>query len=239
MIATKAIVLSALKYADTSLIVKAYTAEMGLVTYMLKGVLGTKKGKVKAAYFQSLMQLELVASDRKNGKMEHIKEVRLAYTYKELYLDPIKRSLAIFLAEVLSGALQEEIENKELFGFLELSLQYLDQQDQVANFHLFFMLQLSKFLGFYPQLNQEHLPYFDLQEAEFVSIPNNNPILFDEELTVFRALLGTNFDSLPYIKLNKEIRVAVLNKLIIYFELHLQGFRAPKSILVLQQLFED
>ncbi|MCV6629537.1 MAG: DNA repair protein RecO [Flavobacteriaceae bacterium] len=239
MIKTKAIVLSAIKYADTSLIMKAYTEEMGLVTYMLKGVLGSKKGKLKAAYFQPLMQLEIVGTTRKNGKLEHIKDVQLDYPYQEIYADPIKRAIAMFLAEVLQYSLQEEEQNKDLFQFLSLSFQFFDQQEKPTNFHLFFMLQLTKYLGFYPQLKQENLPYFDMLEADFIRTPNNNPLLKNEELEAFKIILGTNFDTLAFVRLNQQIRVSLLQKIIVYFELHLQGFRPPKSIDVLRQLFVD
>jgi len=63
-VTTKAVVLKALKYGDTSLIVKAFTASDGLKSYLLKGVLASKKGKLKTAYFQPLTQLELVANHK-------------------------------------------------------------------------------------------------------------------------------------------------------------------------------
>jgi len=80
-VTTRAIVLSSLKYGDTSLIVKAFTLSDGLKSYLLKGVLTSKKGKLKSAYFQPLTQLELVANHKNKGTLEAIREARVTYHY--------------------------------------------------------------------------------------------------------------------------------------------------------------
>ena len=98
-VTTKAIVLSALKYGDTSLIVKAFTASDGLKSYLLKGVMGSKKGKLKPGYFQPLMQLEIVAYHKNKGTLESIREVKVAVPYKTLHTDIVKNSIVLFLAD--------------------------------------------------------------------------------------------------------------------------------------------
>ena len=62
VISSKAIVISTIKYSDTSLIVRLYTEEVGLVSFLLKGVLKSKKGKLRTAYFQPLNQLSIIFS---------------------------------------------------------------------------------------------------------------------------------------------------------------------------------
>ena len=79
--------------------------------------------------------------------------------------------------------------------------------------------------------------YFDLLEGEFVKSPSLNPILDGENLKHFKELLGINFDTLHTIKLNKKNRQELLKNLVLYFELHLQGFRKPKSLAVLNEVF--
>ena len=54
-VSTKAIVLTAIKYGDSSLIVRCYTEQSGSKSYLLRGVLKSKKGKLRPAYFQPLM----------------------------------------------------------------------------------------------------------------------------------------------------------------------------------------
>ena len=79
--------------------------------------------------------------------------------------------------------------------------------------------------------------YFDLLEGEFVKLPSINPILEGENLKHFKELLGIKFDAIHTIKLNKRNRQELLKNLVLYFELHLQGFRKPKSLAVLNEVF--
>ena len=102
LITTKAIVLSTLKYSDSSLIVKCYTQDEGLKSYLIRGVLKAKKGGVKIAYFQPLTQLNIEANHSKKGTLNSIKEVQISYPYKTIYKDIIKQSVVLFLSEVLS-----------------------------------------------------------------------------------------------------------------------------------------
>jgi len=234
---TKAIILSALKYGDTSLIVKAYTASDGLKSYLLKGVLASKKGKLKTAYFQPLTQLELVVIHKNKGTLERIKEVKLSYQYQSLQTNITKNSIALFLAEMLGNSLYEEEPNPALFDYLEAGLQWLDVHDKIANFHVFFLINLSKYLGFYPDTSARTAAYFDLLEGNFTNTPSLNPSIEGENLRHFKTLLGTNFDAMDTIKMDKNNRRELLQSLVLYFELHLQGFRKPKSLAVLNEVF--
>ncbi|WP_339836244.1 DNA repair protein RecO [uncultured Maribacter sp.] len=236
---TKAIVFSAIKYGDTSLIVKAFTASDGIKSYLLRGVLSSKKGKLKTAYFQPLTQLEIVANHRNKGTLETLREAKVYYHYQTLYADMAKNAMTLFLAELLMNSIREEEQNAELFEFLEASLQWMDMHKDVANFHLFFMLSITKFLGFYPDVYQIDKPYFDLLEGEFVSVESLNPMLRGENIYYFKTFLGINFDTIHSVKMKKINRQELLKSLILYFELHLQGFRKPKSLAVLNEVFNS
>ena len=58
-----------------------------------------------------------------------------------------------------------------------------------------------------------------------------------ENLFYFKSFLGINFDAINNIKMNKTNRQELLKSLVLYFELHLQGFRKPKSLAVLNEVF--
>lgn len=237
-ITTKAIVFSSLKYGDTSLIVKAFTASNGLKSYLLKGVLTSKKGKLKAALFQPLTQLEIVAYHKNKGSLESIRDAKVLHSYKSVHNDIIKNSVVLFLAEMLSNAVREEEENLSLFNYLEYSLFWLDANPSQSNFHILFLINLTKYLGFYPDTSQQHYPYFDLVEGEFIPNPSLNPVLQNEELKIFNQFLGINFDALSQVKTTKTNRKELLKKVILFFELHLHGFRKPKSLPVLNAVFD-
>ncbi|MDC6362313.1 MULTISPECIES: DNA repair protein RecO [Flavobacteriaceae] len=237
-ITTKAIVLSSLKYGDTSLIVRAFTESDGLKSYLLKGVLSSKKGKLKPAYFQPLMPLEIVANHRNKGTLESIKEVKVAMPYKTLHTDILKNSVVLFLAEMLGNSIQEQEKDQALFNYLEYSLHWLDEHPLSPNFHILFLINLTKYLGFYPDTSYGNEPYFDLLEGSFCITPSVNPLIQNEILIDFKKFLGTNFDALQGIQLTKFNRRELLKNMVLYFRLHVHGFREPRSLAVLNAVFQ-
>jgi DNA repair protein RecO (recombination protein O) len=237
IVTTKAIVLSALKYSDSSLIVKCFTQEDGLKSYLVRGVLKAKKGGIKIAYFQSLTQLNIVASHNNRGNLNSIKEVQISNPYKTIYKDIVKQSVVLFLSEVLSYAILEEEKNKALFEYLESGLNWLDMHDKISNFHLLFLLNLTRFLGFYPDLSENVKLGFDLLEGNFTELTANKNIIYGNNYYQFKKLLGINFDSIERVSFSKEERQVVLKIIIRYFELHLDGFKKPKSLQILETVF--
>src|SRR6056297_3305585 len=111
LITTKGIVFSALKYGEADLIVKCFTQKSGLKTYLLRGVLKSKKGKIKASLFQPLTQLEIVASHKDKGALEYMKEAKLGIVYQSLHTNVVKSTVVMFLSEVLRNAVKEEEAN--------------------------------------------------------------------------------------------------------------------------------
>lgn len=237
LITTKAIVISALKYGEADLIVNAYTYSDGLKTYMLKGVLKSKKGKFKASQFQLLTQLEIVANHRNQGKMEYLRDAKVLHTYTSLHTNMVKGAMLMFLAEVLKNAIREEETNPRLFEYLENSLIWLDLNDKIANFHLLFLLNLSRYLGFYPDADSKELPYFNLLDGVFEINSVNNYCIEGRNVEILRQLIGINFDALEEVKLNQQSRSSFLNMLLLYYELHIEGFKKPKSLAVLNEIF--
>jgi len=233
---TKAIVINTIKYGDTSLITTCYTQKYGKKVYMLKGVLKAKKAKIKAAYFQPLMQLNLTANHNNKGILNSLRDAEVLNFYNSVYTDLKKQSIALFLAEILYYAIQEEEENTALYQYLETSFLWLDVHDKVSNFHLLFLLNLTKFLGFYPKLNHVEYPYFDLVEGGFTT-KKHFQVIFGENLMQFKKLLGINFDVLSQINFSSTNRQTILNMLIQYYELHLSGFKKPKSLSILKSVF--
>jgi len=237
LVSTKAIVISKLKYSDNDLIVKCYTEKLGIQTYLLRGVLKSKKGKIKSAYFQVLSQLEIVVNYRENRSLQSINDVKPQCIYESIHSNIAKSAIAMFLAEVLSSILKEEEENSILYKYLETTLLWLDANDEFTNFHLLFLLNLTKHLGFYPDLALSNLDYFNLEDGSFQAKKTNVNCISGEKLTILKQLLGIHFDALNSINVNSRKRQDFLNMIFLYFELHLGSLKKPKSLQVLNQVF--
>ena len=234
----EAIVLSAIKYGDSDLIVKCYTSQ-GLKTYLLKRILTAKKGrKLKPSFFQPLMQLELVAKHNDKGQLNYVKEAHIAKAHHSIHTDIVKQTMAIFISEILVQSLYEEEANLSLFRFLEAAINWLDEHSEVANFHLVFLMRLTQHLGFYPDQTNRDLEFFNLSEGVFSKSKTSKESINGQKLAIFSRLLGTKFDDLKALRFTSHERYEALEILIQYFELHLPLFRKPKSLTILKTVFE-
>lgn len=238
LVKTKGIVLTSLKYGDSDLIVKCLTEE-GMKSYMLKRIYGSKSKKIKLAYFQPLSLLELTANHNQKGRLNSLREVRSSYLYKSISSNILKQSIALFLAEVLASSIKEEEPDQSLFEFVHKALIWLDTHTKVANFHLLFLFHLTRFLGFYPDTKHSEEEYFDLIEGSFSQIRPHNPFLDKEKLVLFRSLIGINFDEVLGLRWNADKRQVLLEVLLIYYEFHLPGFKKPRSLNVLKDVFNE
>ena len=237
LITTNAIVLSRIKFKDNDLIVKCYTQEKGIISFLLRGVLKSSKSSTKAAYFQLLSQLQLIIDYKENRSLQVVKETKLNTIYSTLHSNVLKGSIVMFLSEVLSSSLKEEEQNTPLFSYIETTLLWLDTQNDYSNFHLLFLLNLTKYLGFYPDTHDIEYPFFNLQEGRFDMDVRNKYCISGENLMLLKTLLGTTFDALPEIKINSKQRHTFLNTMLLYFELHLGSFKTPKSLSIFNQVF--
>lgn len=233
----KAIVLSKIKYRDNDLIVKCFTNHRGAVSYLVRGVLKTSKRNSKAAYFQLLTQLEIEENFKENQSLQTIRDIKLNYPYATLHTNVLKSSIVIFLSEVLNSVLKEEEQNEQLYSYLETTFQWLDIKDQFTNFHLLFLLNLTKHLGFFPEVSNSEANFFNLSKGAFETQKSDLYSISGENLIILKQLLGTNFDDLEQIKLTSKQRQSFLTMLLLYFELHLGSFRKPKSLQVFNQVF--
>lgn len=234
---TNAVVLSKIKYRDNDLIVKCYTQEHGVISFLVRGVLKSKKSNTKAAYFQLLSQIQVVFNYTKNRSLYTLKEVKSNAIYTSLHSHILKSSVVMFLSEILATTLQEEEKNEALYSYLETTLLWFDADNTYANFHLLFLLKLTKYLGFYPDISKIDYTYFNLEDGSFQMKDFGKYSISGENLTLLKSFLGIKFDALHTIKINAQKRQSFLNMILLYFELHLGSFRTPKSLQIFNQVF--
>jgi DNA repair protein RecO (recombination protein O) len=235
LVKTKAIVLSSLKYQEKSLIVKCFTLSDGLKSYFVPNAYSGKKSNQKIAYFQPLTLLEIEANHKNKGTLEHFKDIKLATAFQTITSDVIKSTIVIFLSEMLHHSIQEEEKNEDLFTFLETALIWLDTHEETSNFHLILLLEITKFLGFYPDISDLDAKFFAMDEGGFSPFLGINCLL-EHETNLLKKLIVLKFDSNQKV-FNGMERQLVLNILLNYYSIHLDGFKKPKSLEVLKEVF--
>ena len=235
LVKTKAIVISSLKYQEKSLIVKCFTLSDGLKSYFVQSAFSSKKSNQKIAYFQPLTLLEIEANHKNKGTLEHFKEIKLSSAYQTINTDIIKSTIVIFLSEMLHHSIQEEEKNENLFIFLESALLWLDNHDDTANFHLILLLEVTKFLGFYPDTTDIDNKHFEMKDGVFSPFLGTS-CLTEHETHLFKKLIDLKFDSNQKVFAGIE-RQILLKILLDYYTIHLDGFKKPKSLKVLKEVF--
>lgn len=235
LVKTKAIVLSALKFQEKSLIVKCFTLSDGLKSYFVRDAFSGRKGNHKIAYFQPLTLLEIEANHKNKGTLEHFKEIKINQPYLSIPTDISKSTITIFLSEMLHHSIREEEANPDFFTFLEAAFLWLDNHHQIANFHLILLIETTKFLGFYPEKSNPNFDFFEMKDGVFVPFETVS-CLNKHHSFLLKKLLELKFESTEILFKAKE-RQELLKIIIDYYSLHLDGFRKPKSLEVLTEVF--
>lgn len=236
----KGVVLHMLKYNDRSDIAHIYTEQAGRMSFLIP-VNHSRKSMVKRVLFQPLSLVDLNANVRPRSSLHTVHEAKAWYLFQSLPYNPYKSAIAMFLAEFLYRTLKEEIENLPLFAYMVHSIQWLDTcEGNFANFHLVFLMHLSRFLGLYPNMDN-YMPgcYFDLLNACFVALPPlHGMFITPGESRHLRNLMRMNYRTMHLFNMSHSERNHCIDVINEYYRLHLPDFPEMKSLRVLQELFK-
>jgi DNA repair protein RecO (recombination protein O) len=234
--AVQGIILQNIRFQDKKNILKVYTLQHGLQSYAIY-VGRSKSSKIRPAHILPLTQVELIEHTRNLREVQKVSEMRVTYIYQHLFADLKKNCIATFLNELLVKSLKEQHGNDEIFSFLCNSLKELDTEENPINFHLFFMLELSKYLGFYPHDNySEKNCLFDLQEGVFISEAPVHPHFSDSETSGWLHQLLRAAEKKEDITLSNAERNELLLALLLFYRLHVPSFGEVRSLPVLKEI---
>ena len=226
---TLGIVLNYTKYSESSIIVRIYTEEYGLRSYMVNGIRSKKGSQNKIALYQPLTILNLVVYENPKKDINRVSEAKIELPFFSIKSNIKKSTIAIFLTEILSKVLkQEEDANPELFSFIVEALEFFEAQEQeYENFHLIFMLKITAFLGFRPMNVEEMYEQMRLNQVSFSSLTPQNELILKE-------LLQAGF--INDIKIMGVQRRDVLYFIIDYYKTQMDQFYHINSLTVLSEI---
>lgn len=215
---TTGVVFRFIKYGETSIIVNIFTSQYGLQSYIVNGV-RSKTGKGKIALYQPLMLLDLVVYHKETAQIMRIKEAKVIYPFQQINTDVNKTTIALFIEEIINKSIREEAHASELCEFLIHSLISLDKVERAENFHLIFLVQLSRHLGFEPRNPHEVLGGRVMDFGD------------EEALT---SILNAGYHA-PLTLTNAQRR-NVLDALLRFYSMHIENFGVMKSLSVLREI---
>ncbi|WP_026897803.1 DNA repair protein RecO [Daejeonella oryzae] len=235
---TRGIVFKTTDYSETSVVAQIFTEKFGLQSYLINGV-KKPRAKINQNILQPLFLLDMVVYHKPSGGIQRIAEVRHQPAFLSIPYDIVKSSLVMFLNEVLYKSIRQQTADDVLFEFLFHAIEILDRTEQgISNFHLYFLLRLTRFLGFYPDNTlAKHSNYFDLQNGDFSIIqPPHKNIIEPEQIGKWKELINSNFDNLHLLSVSSIDRRIILAKILDYYQLHIEGFGLIKSHHVLEEV---
>ena len=116
LLSTPGLVLHTTPYAESSVVAKVFTRQLGLRSYIIKGVRG-RSGRVKQNLLQPLSSLDMVVYANPKTDLNHVKE--LAPRHPGQPSDPVANALRFFMTEVLYKALREAEPMPALFDYVD------------------------------------------------------------------------------------------------------------------------
>lgn len=222
IVKSRGIVLSYMKYGDTSIIARVFTEEYGYGSYIVNSI-RSQKSKKSIGYFQPFSLLDLVLYVKQTRELQRISEFKSHHPLHHIHHHLTKSSVTIFLTEVFSKLLQsEQSPNPDLYEFAEESIKAFDLlQKNIANFHLQFLLKVGPHLGF----------AIDDIENLFSSTGKIAPS--NEEYHTMDLLMKEVYGA--DIPMSRDSRNSMLEIILNYYQHHAHISR-PKSLEVLRSI---
>lgn len=236
---TQAVVLSINKYNDRFSIVNLFTRDFGRVAYLLPRS-SSKQSKLNHILFSPLSLLNVEVEHQPTRDIQRLKEAQRLTLLYDIGTDMTKISIVFFLSEFLTKVVRESDNCMLMFEYIKNSIQVLEETKVgLANFHLTFLLGLTRFLGIYPNLDDyTEGCYFDLINGDFTNTsPTHQHFLKGNECVYLNKLSRINYSNMHLFKLSRRDRNNIVEILIIYYRLHVYEFPNLKSLDVLGELF--
>lgn len=236
---TRAIVLNSLKYGESQMIVDMYTKGRGRLSFIQR-IPRQGRGGIKKQYFQPLTILDIEFDYRATQRLHKLRSAAVVFPFRSLPFDMAKLSIALFVAEFTIYVTRSEQSDPALYAFVENSVRWLDAcEGSFANFHIIYMLHLTRFIGFYPNVEDYASGCsFDMREGCFVyAAPPHADFLPPHEAEKIGLLLRLNYATMRLLRLTREERNRCVDVLLAYYRLHLPDFPEMKSLAVLRELF--
>lgn len=236
---TRGIVFKTTDYSESSVIVQVFTEKFGMQSYLINGV-KKPKAKIRQNMLQPLHLLEMVVYHKPTGNIQRAAEIRNAPVFQTIPYSIVKSSAALFLTEVLYKSIRPQGADEQLFDFVFHAVSLLDKTEHGLHlFHILFLIRLTKYLGFYPQIPKAGEVYFDLKEGSFTSVIPPPPYGLDlEETYWWTTLLNTKFENLHLLKITAAARKALLRNVLRYFQQHIDNFNEIRSHLILEEVLD-
>ncbi|MEA3496774.1 MAG: DNA repair protein RecO [Bacteroidota bacterium] len=241
LVKSKGIVIKTTRFSETSVIAKIYTDSHGMLSFHIPGV-HSKRASIKPSFLQALQILDMNIYFNENKNLHKIKEVKSELLNNNIHFDIKRLSVAVIISELIYKTIKEEEPNEYLFNFLLKSIKLLDEKaENIPDFLLIFIVQLTKYLGFSPTNNfSTKNVFFNLSEGMFSPTKSKeNETIKMPESKWFGIVIDTPIGSVGKNKIPRAVRMELLQKMIVYYQIHISNFQDLKSFDIFTNIFNE
>jgi DNA repair protein RecO (recombination protein O) len=199
---------------------------------------GKKTGK---NLIQPLTLVEFESSIRENLQLQSLKNLRISHALHHIHFDPVKSAMVMFLDELLYKTIPDDYINDHLFKFLNDGIVLLDDALDARNFHIWFMLEISRYYGFYPTYKAgQESKCLDIPSGWFLEKESSNPhVIGGETAKALFDMMDQEWPQVQTMSLHSSLRRSLLQSMVDYIRFHLESLREIKSIQVLHEVFHE
>lgn len=230
------IVIKSVKHTDQTTVVHLFCRQLGYTSALVRtGAVGKKNLR---PLLQPLYVLQFETEKQENKSLIKVQQPTLAVIYESIPYHPAKSAVCFFIAEFLSKSLADHYINEELYGFISSAIELLDKEEAVANFHLWFLIELSHFYGFGPEEASLADQFFSSGNGSFVNHPTEGIRCWEADASQAMAILcQRSYELSRQLKLNWATRKKVMRGMVDYFRTHLDMPLMLNSLDVLEEVF--
>lgn len=205
--------MNVVRHSDQTVVAHLFTRAYGMVPFVVKRPSGGRAGG-HAAMLSLLTQLSIECHAPVDGCIQRLSGAEIDEPYVSLPFSMHKTAMSMFLADVLWHALRHEQASDSLYEFVSLSLRWLDGADDgYANFHIVFLLQLTRYMGYDPRM-----------------LPEAGELQMDK-------LMRHNYRTMRLLQLNGRQRSHFLHRLVDFYRQNVPGFPELKSMEILEDTY--
>jgi DNA repair protein RecO (recombination protein O) len=233
---SRGIVLRNTEYGDTSIIARVFTDNHGIRSFLIKGARGKRK---KTPYLQPLALVEIEFHYHPAKELLMASSVKNTEPYHHISSELNKSFVCLFLNELLNESLSSDHADEDLFEFIRTSMLMFDLKDWNPNFHLYFMIALTRYFGFYPLMN-ESPGYFNLEEGCFTERKPACTHFIDGRLSfLLHQFCIQPAEKGDALKITRAERSELTHQLVKYFQIHNSSMRPIRSLAVLSEVLNS
>ena len=213
----RGVVLGTLKYGEKGVIVHMLTDVLGRQSYMIQGIRPTATGS-KMALLQPMFAVEFEGLTSSRMSLHRMKDIVPGMVLQSTPFDVRKSTMALFMAEVLYRLIRDNEPHDELFEIVWASVAALDALEEgIANFHLWFLANLSRPLGFSPDNEYSDGAWLDIRDGHFTHhIIAPSMAISPENARILHDMLECDVRYLAEIGLNRSERSSFLEDMLRY-----------------------